>query len=35
MTHSDYIQLIMEAAQACTDLDLLDLILRIIAESGN
>lgn len=35
MTHAEYIRQILEAAQACTDLDLLDLILRIIAESGN
>lgn len=35
MTHAEYIQQILEAAQACTDLDLLDLILCIFAESSN
>lgn len=35
MTHADYLQQILEAVQACSDLDLLDLILRIFAESSN
>lgn len=34
MTHTDYTTLILAAAQKCDDLDLLDLILRIFAESG-
>lgn len=35
MTKADYIEMIYAAAQACNDLDLLDLILRIFTESGD
>ena len=35
MTKADYIEMIYTSAQACNDLDLLDLILRIFTESGD
>lgn len=34
MTQQEYIASILSAAQSCQDLDLLDLLLGILAESG-
>lgn len=34
MTHADYLERIIEAVKDCDDLDLLDLILCLLAESS-